>query len=65
MRKLLLLLALPWLTHCATAPSLEGVAPSYALPPPANGAPEAVVMRDLDHAPGKSGVRLVEQNALA
>jgi putative cardiolipin synthase len=65
MRKLLLLLALPWLTHCATAPSLEGVAPSYALPPPANGAPEAAVMRDLDHEPGKSGVRLVEQNALA
>ena len=65
MRKLLLLLVLPWLTHCATAPSLDGVEPSYALPPPDNGAPEAALMRDLEHEPGKSGVRLVEQNALA
>ena len=65
MRKLLLLLVLPWLTHCATAPSLDGVEPSYALPPPDNGAPEAALMRDLEHDPGKSGVRLVEQNALA
>jgi putative cardiolipin synthase len=65
MRKLLLLLVLPWLTHCATAPSLDGVEPSYALPPPDNGVPEAALMRDLEHEPGKSGVRLVEQNALA
>jgi putative cardiolipin synthase len=65
MRKLLLLLALPWLMHCATAPSLDGVEPSYALPPPANGALETALMRDLEHDPGKSGVRLVEQNALA
>jgi putative cardiolipin synthase len=65
MRKLLLLLVLPWLTHCATAPSLHGVQPSYALPPPDGVVPEVAVMRDLEHAPGKSGVRLVEQNALA
>jgi len=65
MRKLLLLLVLPWLTHCATAPSLHGVEPGYALPPPEDVAPEVAVMRDLEHAPGKSGVRLVEQNALA
>jgi hypothetical protein len=25
---------LPWLTHCATAPSLDGIEPSYAMPPP-------------------------------
>jgi putative cardiolipin synthase len=65
MRKLLLLLVLPWLTHCASAPSLDGIEPSYALPPPDNGAPEAALMRDLEHDPGKSGLRLVEQNALA
>jgi putative cardiolipin synthase len=65
MRKLLLLLGLPWLTHCATAPSLDGVEPSYALPPPDNVAPEAALMRDLEREPGRSGVRLVEQNALA
>jgi len=65
MRRFLLLLVLPWLAHCATAPSLTGVEPSYALPPPNNGALEASVMRGLEHDPGKSGVRLVEQNALA
>ncbi len=65
MRKLLLLLVLPWLVHCASAPSLDGIEPSYALPPPDNGAPEAALMRDLEHDPGKSGLRLVEQNALA
>ena len=63
--RLALLCALPWLTHCATAPSLHGIEPSYALPPPSNSALDAAVMRELDDAPGKSGVRLVEQNALA
>jgi putative cardiolipin synthase len=63
--RLALLCALPWLTHCATAPSLRGIEPSYALPPPNNSALDAAVMRELDDAPGKSGVRLVEQNALA
>ena len=65
MRRFLLLLALPWLAHCATAPSLRGVEPSHALPPPDDRAPVVAVMRDLEHAPGRSGVRLVEQNALA
>jgi len=63
--RLLLLCVLPWLTHCATAPSLHGIEPSYALPPPNNHALDAAVMHELDEAPGKSGVRLVEQNALA
>jgi putative cardiolipin synthase len=63
--RLALLCALPWLTHCATAPSLSGIEPSYALPPANNDALDATVMRELGDAPGKSGVRLVEQNALA
>jgi putative cardiolipin synthase len=65
MRKLLLLLVLPLLTHCATAPSLDGVEPSYALPPPDHGGPDIALIRGLEHRPGKSGVRLIEQNALA
>src|SRR5512139_1975366 len=60
-----LLIVLPWLTHCATAPSLQGVEPSYALPPTHDGVLDAAVMRELGDAPGKSGVRLVEQNAMA
>lgn len=65
MRKLLLLLVLPWLAHCASAPSLHDVEPSYALPAPGNAALDEILLRDLDRAPGQSGVRLVEQNALA
>jgi len=65
MRRLLLLLALPWLAHCASAPSLQGIEPGHALPPPGESASEAAIMRGLEHDPGKSGVRLVEQNALA
>jgi len=60
-----LLAALPWLTHCATAPSLEGVRPSYALPPAENTALDAGVLSELSGSESQSSVRLVEQNALA
>ena len=63
--RLALLAALPWLTHCATAPSMHGVEPSYALPPAEHGALEEAVMLERDGTPGHSGVLLVEQNALA
>ena len=56
---------LPLLTHCATAPSLHGVEPSYALPPADGGAIDTAVLRELDDLPGRSAVRLVEQNAMA
>ena len=63
--RLALLAVLPWLTHCATAPSLHGIEPSHALPPVENIALDAAVMRELGDSPGRSAVRLVEQNALA
>jgi putative cardiolipin synthase len=63
--RLALLAVLPWLTHCATAPSLEGVEPSYALPPAENRTLETTVLREFGDTAGASGVRLVEQNAMA
>ena len=60
-----LLAALPWLTHCATAPSLEGVEPSYALPPTDSRSLETTMLREFADTQGTSAVRLVEQNALA
>jgi len=63
--RLALLASLPWLTHCATAPSLEGVEPSYALPPTESSRLEAAVLDGLDDAPAANDVRLVDQNAMA
>ena len=63
--RLLLLAVLPWLTHCATAPSMHGVEPSHALPPVDSGALDAAVLRSLGDAPGRSTLRLVDQNPLA
>jgi putative cardiolipin synthase len=61
-----LLCVVPWLTHCATAPSLQGVEPSYALPPARSAALDAAVMSEPgDAGSAQSGVRLVDQNALA
>ncbi len=63
--RLTLLAVLPWLTHCATAPSLEGVEPSHALPPADNPALDAAVLREFGDTRDVSGVQLIEQNALA
>jgi putative cardiolipin synthase len=63
--RLALLAVLPWLTHCATAPSLEGVEPSHALPPVDNPALDTTVLREFGDTRDVSGVQLVEQNALA
>jgi putative cardiolipin synthase len=63
--RLALLAVLPWLTHCATAPSLEGVEPSYALPPAATARLDAAVLGELGGTSDVNGVRLVEQNAMA
>ncbi len=63
--RLILLAALPWLTHCASAPSLDGVEPSYALPPTESNRLEAAVLDGLQDAPNANDVRLVDQNALA
>jgi putative cardiolipin synthase len=66
----LLLALLPLLTHCASAPRLEGIEPSSALPPVDGGRVERVVDRQFgaiaDTTQARpSSVRMVEQNALA
>ena len=63
--RLALLALLPWLTHCATAPRLDGIEPSYAIPPGDAGQLDAKVRRDLGAEPAASAVKLVEQNAMA
>jgi putative cardiolipin synthase len=63
--RLALLAVLPWLTHCATAPSLEGVEPSHALPPGRTAPLDRAVLGGLGEPPGPSGVRVVEDNVLA
>ncbi len=63
--RLVLLAALPWLTHCATAPSLVGVEPSTALPPATGTRLEAAVALEPGADDGASVARLVDQNAMA
>jgi putative cardiolipin synthase len=63
--RLALLAVLPWLTHCATAPSLEGIEPSYALPPLPGSALDEAVLDELGDAPDVNSVRLVDHNAMA
>ena len=63
--RLALLALLPWLTHCATAPRLDGIEPSYAIPPGDAGQLDAKVRRDLGAEPAASAVKLIEQNAMA
>ncbi len=60
-----LIALLPLLTHCATAPRLEGIEPSYALPPAPSPRLESGLHTRLGDTPGVSTVRLVEQNAMA
>jgi putative cardiolipin synthase len=66
----LLLALLPLLAHCASAPSLEGIEPSSALPPVDGGRVERVVDRQFgaiaDTTRARpSSVRMVQQNSLA
>jgi cardiolipin synthase C len=63
--RLALLALLPWLTHCATAPRLDGIEPSYAIPAAATSRLDAAVLRAHGESPTVSGVRLIEQNAMA
>ncbi len=63
--RLALIALLPLLTHCATAPRLEGIEPSYALPPAPSPRLESGLLTRLGDTPGVSTVRLVEQNAMA
>ncbi len=61
----LLLAVLPLLAHCASAPRLEGIVPSYAIPPAESTRLDQMILQRLGTEPGVSGVQLVQQNALA
>src|SRR6188474_1514168 len=59
------LAVLPFLTHCATAPRLDDVPSQKALPPGTTTPLDQAIRSDLGDEPGASGVRLIEQNAMA
>jgi putative cardiolipin synthase len=63
--RLALLALLPLLTHCATAPRLDGIEPSYAVPPGSSGPLDAVAAGQVGGDSSVSAVKLLEQNALA
>jgi putative cardiolipin synthase len=64
-RRFALIALLPLLTHCASAPRLGGVVPSHALPAAESSRIDQAVIAELGPDPQVSGVRLVEDNALA
>jgi cardiolipin synthase C len=53
------------LTHCATAPRLDDVPTQKAMPPGTSTRLDQAIRNDLGDEPGVSGVRLIEQNAMA
>jgi putative cardiolipin synthase len=61
----LLLAALPLLAHCASAPRLEGVEATHAIPPADSTQLDQIILQRLGDEPGLSGVQLVQNNALA
>ncbi len=61
----LLLAAVPLLVHCASAPRLDGIEASHALPAADSTQLDRMVLERLGGEPGVSGVQLVQQNALA
>jgi putative cardiolipin synthase len=65
LRTLALVAVLPLLAHCASAPRMDGIVATYAVPPASDTALDRAVLRDLGDEPGVSTVRLVENNAVA
>ena len=65
LRTLALVAVLPLLAHCASAPRMDGIVATYAVPPATDTALDRAVLRDLGDEPGVSTVRLVENNAVA
>ena len=63
--RLLLLVLLPLLTHCVSAPRMEGVVATHAIPPGRSTTLDQVILKDLGDEPGVSAIRLIEQNAMA
>jgi putative cardiolipin synthase len=56
---------LPLLTHCAAAPRLDDVPAQKALPPGTTTPLDQAVRKGLGDESGATGVRLIEQNAMA
>jgi putative cardiolipin synthase len=65
LRTLALVAVLPWLAHCASAPRMDGIVATYAVPPATHGVLDQAVLRDLGEDPDVSTVRLLENNAVA
>jgi putative cardiolipin synthase len=64
-RRFAVLAVLPLLAHCASAPQLEGVQPSHAVPASTTTKLDRQVIAELGGDETVSGVRLVEDNAAA
>ena len=61
----LLLAVLPLLAHCVSAPRLDGVEATHAIPPADSTQLDQIILQRLGDEPGLSGVQLVQNNALA
>ena len=64
-RPWLILGVLPLLAHCASAPRLDGVTKTYAIPPAQSTRLDGMVMTRIGDQPGVSAVQLLQQNAVA
>jgi putative cardiolipin synthase len=64
-RAIALIAVLPLLAHCASAPRLDGVEQTHAVPPSTTTELDRQVLQQLGGDPGVSTVRLVENNAAA
>jgi putative cardiolipin synthase len=65
LRRLLLIGMLPLLAHCAAAPRMDGVQPSFAIPPAQSTRLDQLVRDNIGDESGVSGIRMIEENALA
>jgi putative cardiolipin synthase len=64
-RPWLVLGILPLLAHCASAPRLDGVTQTYAIPPAASSRLDDMVKARVGDRPAVSSVQLLQQNAVA
>ncbi|HET7204807.1 MAG TPA: phospholipase D-like domain-containing protein, partial [Steroidobacteraceae bacterium] len=65
LRTLALVALLPLLAHCASAPRMDGIVATYAVPPATTAALDRAVLDEFGDDPTGSSVRLVENNAVA
>jgi putative cardiolipin synthase len=65
LRTLALVALLPLLAHCASAPRMDGIEATFAVPPATQAPLDQVVLRDVGDDPTVSTVRLLENNAVA